>query len=160
MWHWKQRTERWSTHKPKQNTTNSPPPFKFANYFLHAFNGMYSLCSSLMCIYFTLNSTVERVLKKHAITQWTFTDHLIVLFRLGWLTVLSSMNIVEQELYFFESRPGETFGKDQHLIRLQKDVPYNQAQPQNKLQNTFTHVVYVIAFPPVPYWKERQGFCC
>lgn len=98
---------------------------------------MHSLCSSLMCIYFTINSTVERVLKKHAITQWIFTDHLIVLFRLGWLTVLSSMNIVEQELYFFESRPGETFGKDKHLICLQKDVPYNQAH--NHKTNSKTH---------------------
>lgn len=32
---------------------------------------------------------------------------MIVLLRLGWLTVLSSMNIVEQELYFFASRPGD-----------------------------------------------------
>lgn len=31
--------------------------------------------------------------------------HLIVLLRLGWLTVLSSMNIVEQELYFFCQEP-------------------------------------------------------
>lgn len=69
------------------------------------------------------------------------------------------MNIVEQELYFFESRPGETFGKDQHLIHLRTIQQYKQAQPQNKVRNTFTHVVYVIAFPPIPYWKrENQGF--
>lgn len=37
--------------------------------------------------------------------------HFIVLLRLGWLTVLSSINIVEQELYFFVSCPGETLGK-------------------------------------------------
>lgn len=35
------------------------------------------------------------------------TYHLIVLFRLGWLTVLSSMKIVEQELYFFVRSPGD-----------------------------------------------------
>lgn len=33
--------------------------------------------------------------------------HLIVLLRLGWLTVLSSMNIVEQELYFLLRSPGD-----------------------------------------------------
>jgi len=72
------------------------------------------------------------------------------------------MNIVEQELYFFESRPGETFGKDQHLTRLhcsKTSQSYKQAQPQNRLLSTFTHVVYVIAFPPIPYCKrENQGF--
>lgn len=31
----------------------------------------------------------------------------MVLFRLGWLTVLSSMYIVEQELYFLVRRPGD-----------------------------------------------------
>lgn len=30
------------------------------------------------------------------------THHLIVLFKLGWLTVLSSIKMVEQELYFLE----------------------------------------------------------
>lgn len=39
-----------------------------------------------------------------------FTHHLIVLLRLGWLTVLSSMNIVEQELYFLVSSPGDICG--------------------------------------------------
>ena len=34
--------------------------------------------------------------------------HLMVLLRLGWLTVLSSMNIVEQELNFLVKVPGET----------------------------------------------------
>lgn len=37
------------------------------------------------------------------------SHHLIVLLRFGWLTVLSSMKMVEQELYFFESGPGDTF---------------------------------------------------
>lgn len=32
---------------------------------------------------------------------------MIVLLRLGWLTVLSSMNIVEQELYFLDRSPGD-----------------------------------------------------
>lgn len=32
---------------------------------------------------------------------------MIVLLRLGWLTVLSSMNMVEQELYFLVKRPGD-----------------------------------------------------
>lgn len=35
------------------------------------------------------------------------TYHLIVLLRLGWLTVLSSRNIVEQELNFFVRSPGD-----------------------------------------------------
>lgn len=35
------------------------------------------------------------------------THHLIVLFKLGWLTVLSSIKMVEQELYFLERGPGE-----------------------------------------------------
>lgn len=30
-----------------------------------------------------------------------------MLLRLGWLTVLSSMNIVEQELYFLLRSPGD-----------------------------------------------------
>lgn len=30
-----------------------------------------------------------------------------MLLRLGWLTVLSSMNIVEQELYFLLKSPGD-----------------------------------------------------
>lgn len=38
----------------------------------------------------------------------SFSHHLMVLLRLGWLTVLSSMNIVEQELNFFVKVPGET----------------------------------------------------
>lgn len=37
-----------------------------------------------------------------------FSHHLIVLLRFGWLTVLSSMKIVEQELYFFDIGPGDT----------------------------------------------------
>ncbi len=40
-------------------------------------------------------------------TEAKVTHHLIVLLRLGWLTVLSSMNIVEQELYFFVRSPGD-----------------------------------------------------
>lgn len=35
------------------------------------------------------------------------TYHLIVLLRLGWLTVLSSRNMVEHELYFLERSPGD-----------------------------------------------------
>lgn len=31
----------------------------------------------------------------------------MVLLRLGWLTVLSSMNMVEQELYFLVRSPGD-----------------------------------------------------
>lgn len=41
-------------------------------------------------------------------TSKNTTYHLIVLLRLGWLTVLSSINIVEQELYFLERTPGDT----------------------------------------------------
>lgn len=157
-WHWKQ-NRNVSTCKPRRNKTQPTVLYLFILqiilffFFLHAFNNIYSLCNSLMCIF------NYKQCRNDAIKQWTFTDHLIVLFRLGWLTVLSSMNIVEQELYFFESRPGETFGEDQHLIHLQTFQPYKQAQPQNKVHNTFTHVVYVIAFPPIPYWKrENQGF--
>lgn len=39
------------------------------------------------------------------------SHHLMVLLRFGWLTVLSSMKIVEQELYFFDSGPGDTCGR-------------------------------------------------
>lgn len=38
--------------------------------------------------------------------------HLMVLLRLGWLTVLSSMKIVEQELNFLVKVPGETCKKE------------------------------------------------
>lgn len=41
----------------------------------------------------------------------SWSHHLIVLLRLGWLTVLSSMNMVEQELYFLERGPGDTWGR-------------------------------------------------
>lgn len=41
-----------------------------------------------------------------------FSHHLMVLLRFGWLTVLSSMKIVEQELYFFDSGPGDTCGQE------------------------------------------------
>lgn len=147
MWHWKQRTEM-STCKPRQNKNNQQYFFILLIIFY-----MYSL----MCIFY-----YKQYCRNVAIIQWTFTDHLIVLFRLGWLTVLSSMNIVEQELYFFESRPGETFGKDQHLIlAARRSNRISKAQPQNRVRSTFTHVVYVIAFPPIPYWKrENQGFFC
>lgn len=37
-----------------------------------------------------------------------FSHHLMVLLRFGWLTVLSSMKMVEQELYFLDSGLGET----------------------------------------------------
>lgn len=43
-----------------------------------------------------------------------FSHHLMVLLRLGWLTVLSSMNIVEQELNFFVKVPGETCESGDH----------------------------------------------
>lgn len=52
-----------------------------------------------------------------------FSHHLIVLLRFGWLTVLSSMKIVEQELYFFDSGPGDTFGQSNSrpaLIRMEQ----------------------------------------
>lgn len=39
---------------------------------------------------------------------------MMVLLRLGWLTVLSSMNIVEQELNFFVKVPGETCESGDH----------------------------------------------
>lgn len=39
--------------------------------------------------------------------RWRGSHHLMVLLRLGWLTVLSSMNMVEQELYFLVRRPGD-----------------------------------------------------
>ena len=54
-----------------------------------------------------------------------FSHHLIVLLRFGWLTVLSSMKIVEQELYFFDIGPGDTlrYQSQQHiLIREQESV--------------------------------------
>lgn len=38
----------------------------------------------------------------------------MVLLRLGWLTVLSSINIVEQELNFFVKVPGETCESGDH----------------------------------------------
>lgn len=47
-----------------------------------------------------------------------FSHHLIVLLRFGWLTVLSSMKIVEQELYFFDSGPGDTFGQSNSRLAL------------------------------------------
>lgn len=46
--------------------------------------------------------------------------HFIVLLRLGWLTVLSSINIVEHELYFFVSCPGETLGEKKEKKRTEK----------------------------------------
>lgn len=36
----------------------------------------------------------------------------MVLLRLGWLTVLSSRNIVEQELYFLVRSPGDICYKE------------------------------------------------
>lgn len=42
-----------------------------------------------------------------------------MLLRLGWLTVLSSRNIVEQELYFFVSSPGDICKKTR---RVKKDA--------------------------------------
>lgn len=49
--------------------------------------------------------------KKGSATQpWqpSCTHHFIVVLRLGWLTVLSSRNMVEHELYFLVSCPGDT----------------------------------------------------
>lgn len=40
--------------------------------------------------------------------QPSCTHHFIVVLRLGWLTVLSSRNIVEHELYFLVRCPGDT----------------------------------------------------
>ena len=44
------------------------------------------------------------------------THHLMVLLRLGWLTVLSSMKIVEQELYFFVRSPGDICVRDREDV--------------------------------------------
>lgn len=46
-------------------------------------------------------------MQKKCLNQRLF-HHLMVLLRLGWLTVLSSINIVEQELNFLVKVPGET----------------------------------------------------
>ena len=51
-----------------------------------------------------------------ALRSWICTHHFIVLFKLGWLTVLSSMKMVEQELYFFDRGPGETCQKERTSI--------------------------------------------
>lgn len=48
--------------------------------------------------------------------EFRVPHHLIVFLRFGWLTVLSSIKIVEQELYFRDSRPGETFRQWNHII--------------------------------------------
>jgi len=67
----------------------------------------------------------------------------MVLFRLGWLTVLSSRNIVEQELNFFVRIPGDIWsrgsddnGEDKYLKLLAGNV------------ERVTHrVIQVVAFP-------------
>lgn len=56
----------------------------------------------------------------------------MVLLRLGWLTVLSSMNIVEQELNFLVKVPGETCKKGDHLGRITPDI-----LPTMLLEGTF-----------------------
>lgn len=52
-----------------------------------------------------------------------FSHHLIVLLRFGWLTVLSSMKIVEQELYFFDIGPGDTlrYQSQQHILMREQE---------------------------------------
>lgn len=58
--------------------------------------------------------------------------HLMVLLRLGWLTVLSSMNIVEHELNFLVKVPGETCKTGDHLGRITPDI-----LPTMLLESTF-----------------------
>lgn len=45
------------------------------------------------------------------------TYHLMVLFRFGWLTVLSSIKMVEQELYFLVRSPGDVWNINTNVIK-------------------------------------------
>lgn len=63
--------------------------------------------------------------------EFRVPHHLMVFLRFGWLTVLSSIKIVEQELYFRDSRPGETFRQRNHTkVRLQDDCSALKTLPE------------------------------
>lgn len=61
-------------------------------------------------LYLHLRSALTSMLCSSMLTYpGEVTYHLMVLLRLGWLTVLSSRNIVEHELNFFVSSPGDVW---------------------------------------------------
>lgn len=85
--------------------------------------------------------------------------HFIVLLRLGWLTVLSSINIVEHELYFFVSCPGETLGEKKKKEERRKELKYIQAERFCKLSFSTLNTGFT---PQVVTAQEVtvDGCCC
>lgn len=66
-----------------------------------------------MILYLRVNLIFFFTINK-CIWSWKCSYHLMVYFRLGWLTVLSSRNMVEHELYFRLTGPGWCWRRQTH----------------------------------------------
>ena len=109
--------------------------------------------------------------KIHKLLPWRYLEdrgkvsyHLIVLLRLGWLTVLSSMNIVEQELYFLDRSPGDICERRHDSLKKKKKKRHMTAEiPRisSTKPHLNTYMIQVVAFPFLAHcngWKRiRSG---
>lgn len=75
----------------------------------------------------------------------------MVLLRLGWLTVLSSMYIVEQELYFLVRSPGDIWGRNNGSRRATAIWFWKRVHA-----DLGTHVIHVVAFPFLTHCNGRK----